>query len=261
MKKKINFIVLLLITISLIYLLNNPTNNIPPLGKFLNPYSGFWLNGEIDQNKVLDKINLKNLDDEVIVQYDSLLIPHIYAKTDKDLFYTQGYLTALHRLWQMEFQIKKVSGELSEIFGSKTLYRDRSQRRKGIVYAAKRTLEESKKDIKTFNLLNAYVDGINDYIETLSYKDYPIEYKILNYKPQKWTLLKCFLLMEQMSDMLSRGDMDIEDTYLVNTIGIEKYNLLFPEYTKDLEPIIPKGTKFNFNKIKNTFFGTHSTDV
>lgn len=259
MKKKINFIVLLLITISLIYLLNNPTNNTPPLGKFLNPYSGFWLNGETDQIRVLDKIDLKNLDDEVIVQYDSLLIPHIYAKTDKDLFYTQGYLTALHRLWQMEFQIKKVSGELSEIFGSKTLYRDRSQRRKGIVYAAKRTLEESKKDIKTYNLLNAYVDGINDYIETLSYKDYPIEYKILNYKPQKWTLLKCFLLMEQMSDMLSRGDMDIEDTYLVNTIGIERYNLLFPEYTEDLEPVIPKGTKFNFNN-KNTLI-TNNTII
>ena len=61
MKKKINFVVLLLITISLIYLLNNPTNNIPPLGKFLNPYSGFWLNGETDQNKVLDIIDLKNL--------------------------------------------------------------------------------------------------------------------------------------------------------------------------------------------------------
>ena len=58
--------------------------------------------------------------------------------------------------------------------------------------------------------------------------------------------------MEQMSDMLSRGDMDIEDTYLVNTIGIEKYNLLFPEYTEDLEPVIPKGTKFNFNnKLKS----------
>ena len=56
MKKKINFIILLLITISLVYLLNNPTHNTPPLGKFLNPYSGFWLNGETDQNMVLDKI-------------------------------------------------------------------------------------------------------------------------------------------------------------------------------------------------------------
>ena len=251
MKKKINFVVLLLITISLIYLLNNYTNNIPPLGKFLNPYSGFWLNGETDQNKVLDKIDLKNLDNEVIVQYDSLLIPHIYAKTDKDLFYTQGYLTALHRLWQMEFQIKGVSGELSEIFGKRTLDRDRSQRRKGIVYAAKKTLKESKKDPKTYKLLNAYVDGVNDYIESLSYKDYPIEYKILDYKPKKWTLLECFLLMEQMSDMLSGGEMDIEDTYLINTIGEDNYNILFPEYDESIEPIIPKGTKFNFENVEN----------
>ena len=251
MKKKINFVVLLLITISLIYLLNNSTNNIPPLGKFLNPYSGFWLNGETDQNKVLDKIDLKNLDNEVIVQYDSLLIPHIYAKTDKDLFYTQGYLTALHRLWQMEFQIKGVSGELSEIFGKRTLDRDRSQRRKGIVYAAKKTLKESKKDPKTYKLLNAYVDGVNDYIESLSYKDYPIEYKILDYKPKKWTLLECFLLMEQMSDMLSGGEMDIEDTYLINTIGEDNYNILFPEYDESIEPIIPKGTKFNFENVEN----------
>ena len=64
--------------------------------------------------------------------------------------------------------------------------------------------------------------------------------------------------MEQMSDMLSSGDMDIEDTYLVNTIGIEKYNLLFPEYTKDLEPVIPKGTKFNFNN-KNTLITNNTT--
>ena len=78
---------------------------------------------------------IKNLDDEVIVQYDSLLIPHIYAKTDKDLFYTQGYLTALHRLWQMEFQIKAASGELSEIVGARAFKRDREQRRKGITWA------------------------------------------------------------------------------------------------------------------------------
>mgnify|MGYP006084719861 CR=1 FL=1 len=251
MFKKIVFIFLLLSNIFLIYLLNNSINNIPPLGKFLNPYSGFWINGEIDQIKVFNKIKLKNLDGEVIVQYDSLLIPHIYAETDKDLFYTQGYLTALHRLWQMEFQIKGVSGELSEIFGKRTLDRDRSQRRKGIVYAAKKTLKESKKDPKTYKLLNAYVDGVNDYIESLSYKDYPIEYKILDYKPKKWTLLECFLLMEQMSDMLSRGEMDIEDTYLINTIGEDNYNILFPEYDESIEPIIPKETKFNFENVEN----------
>ena len=36
--------------------------------------------------------------------------------------------------------------------------------------------------------------------------------------------------MEYMSDMLSRGNSDIEDTYLINDIGKDAYNYLFPEY-------------------------------
>ena len=175
-----------------------------------------------------------------------MLIPHIYAKNDEDLFYAQGYLTAMHRLWQMEFQIKAASGQLSEIIGIGALSRDREQRRKGILYAAKRTLKKSKSDLETNKLLEAYVSGINEYIDNLNYANYPIEYKLLNYKPEKWTLLKTFILMESMSDMLSSRDTDIEDTYLLNILGKEKYDKLFPEFDERIDPIIPKGTKFNF---------------
>ena len=259
MKNKVLFIFLAVLTSSTVFVLNNEFSNIPPLGKFLNPYNGFWTNSEIDQRKVFENISFKNLKDSVIVQYDSMLIPHIYSNNDEDLFYAQGYLTALHRLWQMEFQIKAASGELSEIVGTRALKRDREQRRKGITYAANRTLNKSISDSKTYKLLSSYVDGINDYIENLNYKNYPIEYKLLNYKPEKWTLLKTFILMESMSDMLSNRNMDIEDTYLLSILGEKKYNLLFPEYNNKIKPIVPSGTKFNFNisKIdppKNKFF-------
>ena len=43
------------------------------------------------------------------------------------------------------------------------------------------------------NLLDSYVSGVNDYINSLNYKDLPVEYKILDYKPEKWTLLKTFI--------------------------------------------------------------------
>ena len=247
MKNKIIFIFLAVLTLSSVILLNKEISNIPPLGKFLNPYNGFWTNSEINQKKVFEKINLNNLRDSLTVQFDSMLIPHVYAKNDEDLFYTQGYITALHRLWQMEFQIKAAAGELSEIIGKRALKRDREQRRKGITYAAKRTLNKSVSDTKTYKLLSSYVDGINDYIENLNYENYPVEYKLLNYKPEKWTLLKTFILMESMSDMLSSRDMDMEDSYLLNILGEEKYNLLFPEYDDKIKPIIPQGTKFNFN--------------
>ena len=246
MRKKILFLSFFSITITIIYLLNTQFSSIPPLGKFLNPYNGFWKNAEIDQIKSFEKIKLNNLRESVIIQYDSLLIPHIYSKNDLDLFYTQGYLTAFHRLWQMEFQIKAAAGELSEIFGKRALKRDREQRRKGIIYAAKRTYNKSISDKNTFELLESYVKGVNDYIESLEYSDYPIEYKLLDYKPQKWSLLKTFILMESMSDMLSSRDMDIEDTYVMNIIGKEKYDILFPEYDSKIKPIIPSGTNFNF---------------
>ena len=76
---------LILVSI-LIYCLNIRINEIPPLGKFLNPYSGFWINGEVKSNDPLENIEFESLEDEIVIQYDSSLIPHIYAKNDKDLF-------------------------------------------------------------------------------------------------------------------------------------------------------------------------------
>jgi len=250
MRKKILFLFFFILTISSVLILNNQFNNIPPIGKFLNPYNGFWKNAEKNNVKTLEKINLKDLKGPVTVQFDSLLIPHIYSENDLDLFYTQGYITAFHRLWQMEFQIKAAAGELSEIFGKRALKRDREQRRKGITYAAKRTLNKSISDKETFELLESYVRGINDFIESLDYASYPLEYKLLDYKPEKWSLLKTFILMESMSDMLSSRDMDIEDTYLLNILGKEEYDMLFPEYDSKISPIIPSGSVFNFNPKK-----------
>ena len=154
MFRKLIFLGYLIFTITLIISLNVRINDIPPVGKFLNPYSGFWVNGEKKAGDNFKKIVLEGIKDEVIVQYDSTLIPHIYAKNDRDLFYAQGYLTAFHRLWQMEFQIKAASGELSEILGEQALKSDISKRRNGIMYAAKRTLKKSIQDEETLNLLD-----------------------------------------------------------------------------------------------------------
>ena len=230
-------------------MLNISVFNLPPIGKLLNPYSGFFQNGLVNK---FDEIELPGIKDEVNLQIDSLLIPHIYAKNDEDLYYVQGYMHAFHRLWQMEFQIMSTSGRLSEIFGERALSIDRASRRKGLLYAAKNTLEVSKKDLETLKYIQAYTNGINDYILSCDIQNLPIEYKLLNYKPEKWTILKSFLLMEQMSDMLSRRNQDIEDTYLLELLGKEEYDFLFPEIHQEVDPIIPRNTNFQFTPKKLT---------
>ena len=130
--KTIKPVLLFFILIAYIYVLNISVFNLPPIGKLLNPYSGFFQNGLVNK---FDEIELPGIKDEVNLQIDSLLIPHIYAKNDEDLYYVQGYMHAFHRLWQMEFQIMSTSGRLSEIFGERALSIDRVSRRKGLLYA------------------------------------------------------------------------------------------------------------------------------
>jgi penicillin G amidase len=45
-------------------------------------------------------------------------MPHIYAGTEKDLYFAVGYLMGRERLWQMDLIRRATRGRLSEIFGA-----------------------------------------------------------------------------------------------------------------------------------------------
>ena len=105
------------VTIGLIYFLNNPWNfgsPIPPLGKFLDPFHGFWKNAE-KANQNDESLAIPGLKEEVAIVYDSVLIPHVYANNDDDLYLAQGYITAKNRLWQMEFQTHAGAGRYPKL--------------------------------------------------------------------------------------------------------------------------------------------------
>ena len=42
-----------------------------------------------------------------------------------------------------------------------------------------------------------YRNGVNKYIESLDHNKIPLEYKILDYKPEKWTPMKTSLLLKK----------------------------------------------------------------
>ena len=48
-------------------------------------------------------IRVQGLQAEVEVLRDEMGIPHIYASNAHDLFFSQGYVHAQDRFWQMEF--------------------------------------------------------------------------------------------------------------------------------------------------------------
>nr|HAD50333.1 penicillin acylase family protein [Algoriphagus sp.] len=236
--KYFSFIFVLLITLALGYFASVPIGPAPPMGPLMDPNHGFWQNMYSEDEIAEDEIAIPGLQGTVSVTYDENLIPHIFAQNEEDLYRVQGYVTAQHRLWQMEFQTMAAAGRISEIVGPVALELDRMTRRKGLAYGAELGLAYLKeKDPETLKLVEAYAEGVNAYIDQISSAQLPVEYKILNYRPEKWSGYKSLLLLKYMSDMLV-GDRDLEYSNLRKILGKELLNKLFPEFPVDNDPVI-----------------------
>ena len=245
--KLLRFILVFLITIGLTIALNFKIGDIPPLGKFLDPYHGFWQNTE--QEYYDQALNIQGLQNKVTVHYDKYLIPHIIAENDHDLYLAQGYVTAMHRLWQMEFQTHAAAGRISEIIGEKALDFDRLQRRKGMIFGATNAQMAFNNNDTIKQAVEAYAEGVNQYINSLSYEDLPIEYKLLDYQPESWTTLKSALLLKYMADDLSGSDADLENTNAYHLLGPERFNFLFPDTLNNTDPVISNDVQYDFEPV------------
>jgi penicillin amidase len=247
MQKITNYFILTL-SVSIVVLLHTGIGKVPPVAKFFDPFQGFWQNAEKNPINLPPRLSLAALKDIVTVDFDKNLVPHIQANNEQDLYFAQGYITAFHRLWQMEFQTHGAAGRIAEIVGPAGVNFDKLQRRKGMVYAAKNALQQLEHDTVVYQMLQAYTAGINAYIASLTYKNLPIEYKLLDYKPEPWTLLKTALLSTQMADQLSGNDKSFENTFAFHALGEKKFQFLFPEYHGQAS-IIPPNTPWNFKPL------------
>ena len=235
----------LLLTVAVIYALNHYwSEKLPALGRILDPVNGAMAAAEpVDKDISLD-LKIAGLHAPVEVWMEDRLVPHIRAQNDHDLYLAQGYIHAYFRLWQMDFQTRFAAGRISEVVGAKAIELDRGQRRKGMVWAAERSLKAILAEPHTREMILAYTDGINDFTHGLNYRDWPLEYKIIGYAPEDWTPLKTSLMMKNMADDLTGKTDDIAYTVLRDKLGERDFDFLFPEKIKGSKPVIPEGTKF-----------------
>jgi penicillin amidase len=246
--KKVVALLAVLLTAGLTWSLDRTWGSLPPLGRLLDPFGGFWANAEPTDAALSDEeLHLVGLQAPVVVRFDSLRVPHVFAQNDHDLYYAQGYLTARDRLWQMEFQTHAAAGRLSEIVGERALELDRYKRRLGMVYGAEKALQGMRADPTTKAVVEAYSDGVNAYISGLKPSGYPLEYKLLGYAPEPWSPLKCALLLKEMTFTLAGRTNDRRLTNVLHKLGPEATAELFPDFPGLIvSPIIPVGTKWDF---------------
>ncbi len=239
------FVASALITSGLVVVLNSKLVLPAPLGALLSPQHGVWQNAEPASENFNASLSFPQLNGKVDVYLDDRLVPHIFAEQENDAYFVQGFLHAKFRLWQMELQTFAAGGRASEILGEKGLEHDREFRRLGMVYAAEIALQEVNKDPVIKAECDSYTAGVNAYIETLTESTLPLEYKLIGYKPEKWTNLKTSLFLKYMSYDLAAHDDDFEMTNAKSYFSADDFAKLFPSTQDSLDPIIPKGTMFD----------------
>jgi len=179
---------------------------------------------------VLDgAVPMLGLSARVEVLRDARGVPHIRAQSVADALFTQGYVTAQDRLWQMDLSRRKAEGGLSEIFGDRTLRLDIESRTLGFPQVAGRALADLSPDER--RVLDSYTRGVNAFIE--SHRDrLPLEFLVMQYQPQPWREIDSVAVALNLSTTLSQSwESDLMREHIAAKLGKELFSDAFPDHS------------------------------
>ncbi|MEN8230121.1 MAG: penicillin acylase family protein [Bacteroidota bacterium] len=189
-------------------------------------------------------VDLENLVDPVTVYRDSMGVPHIYATNEQDLYRTVGYVMAQDRLWQMDLIRRITTGRLSEVLDPGLV--DADQLFRALDFSKKSEWVLSKTDPEIIACVEAFTDGVNQFIEQHQRK-LSFEFKLLGYKPDPWEIIHTANMIGYMSWDLSSGwgaemalykmQQVLNDTLFKELLPNMKYQStpVFPEYISSNE--------------------------
>jgi len=121
-------------------------------------------------------------------------IPHIFADADDALFFGFGFAIAQDRLWQMDYLRRRALGRLAEVLGRDGVPLDIVARTVGLNRIAHAHLE--RLPAATLRLLERFSAGINACVRQRGER-LPIEFGLLDYRPDPWTPLDSLAVMAE----------------------------------------------------------------
>ena len=202
-----------------------------------------------------ERIGISELQAPVEVLRDSFGINHIYAETQHDLFFAQGYCAARDRLFQFEIWRRRATGTVAEVLGPRALKRDigaRLFRFQGDIHD-----ELNHYHPDGIQIINSFVDGINAYIREINKtpENLPVEFKLLDIQPGLWTP---GVVVSRHQGLLGNITEELAIGRAVARIGVERVKELLWLHPKDpvlaLDPAIKGDLLFeNILELYNAF--------
>jgi len=211
--------------------------------------------------KIKGRSRVHGLQAETTIIRDSWGIPHIYASNSHDLFFTQGYVHAQDRFWQMEFWRRIGSGRLSEILGESALEQDRFLRTLAWQRVAVQELEMLGEEERA--ALEAYAEGVNAYISTHRGR-LGLEFTLLGltgvrFDPEPWTPLNTITWAKVMAwDLGGNRSDELLRAQITARLGTSALSELVPPYPDDYPVIVPHPlTGATLRAVSEAAFDTH----
>ncbi|MBD3188707.1 hypothetical protein GF325_17905 [Candidatus Bathyarchaeota archaeon] len=253
----------------LIVLLSMPLFGIiHPLGGLLQPRGGIFDHADDGIHPKHERVRDASLSGEVTVYRDEFGVPHVFAEYLDDMYFAEGYVMALDRLWEMDILRRLASGRLAEVIPAPSVpglsldpqivaMVDQYFRMYGLADAGQDLIDKVEAlgtSSIEYRMATRFIDGINKAIKVMKKTNrIPLEFTLLNYEPARWEKIDVAVVGMLISYMLSLSTVDLTHTMLAETVGsyIESaggkyddagFSALFPETNGSLPyecPIIP----------------------
>ncbi|WLI88108.1 penicillin acylase family protein [Massilia sp. R2A-15] len=131
-------------------------------------------------------IKVAGLDKGAEILVDKWGVPHIYAQSQDDAFFAQGFNAARARLFQIDLWRRRGLGELSSVFGPSYIEQDKATRL--FLYRGDMRKEWASYGKDAQRISERFVAGINAYVDYTAQNPaaLPFEFRQLGYAPAKW---------------------------------------------------------------------------
>ncbi len=193
-----------------------------------------------------ESLQVEGLDQTVEIIKDIWGISHIYAETEHDLFFAQGYNAARDRLFQFEIWRAQATGTTAEILGPKAIDRDHGARL--FKFRGAMGLELSHYHPRGIDIINSFVHGVNAYIDEAlqSPDDLPFTFKLLDILPKHWTPE---VVISRHQGLLGNIGRELRTGRAVCEIGVEKVKEL--SYFHPHDPVLELDSDIDCDSLLN----------
>ncbi len=191
------------------------------------------------------EVSVEGLRADVEVLRDDRGVPQVYADSTDDLFRAQGYVHAQDRFFEMDYRRHVTAGRLAELVGedAEALASDAAVRTLGWRRVAEQ--EVSLLSPQARGILEAYADGVNDYLASREASRLGVEYSVLGLtrdlaEIEPWTPVDSLAWLKAVAwEMRSNAADELERAAVYDLVGdVARVEDLFPAYPEDINPTV-----------------------